>query len=167
MYAIHQTPDGASYKAEKEEFVSGKPLPLTDVVIHPDGAMYFAVGGRRTQSALYRVTYTGKESTAPAPARELTAEMKQRRELEKLHDHGTGPEAIDKAWPHLASKDRYIRWAARVAIERQPAVSGPIVHWPRRTPTPRLKPSSRFAGWGTRPCSPACWTCWRSSITRP
>ena len=122
MYAIHQTPDGASYKAEKEEFVSGKPLPLTDVVIHPDGAMYFAVGGRRTQSALYRVTYTGTESTAPASARELTAEMKQRRELEKLHDHGTGPEAIDKAWPHLASKDRYIRWAARVAIERQPAV---------------------------------------------
>jgi putative heme-binding domain-containing protein len=122
MYAIHLTPDGASYKAEKEEFVSGKPLPLTDVVIHPDGAMYFAVGGRRTQSALYRLTYTGKESTAPAPARELTAEMKQRRELEKLHDHGTGPEAIDKAWPHLASKDRYLRWAARVAIERQPAV---------------------------------------------
>jgi len=122
MYAIHLTPDGASYKAEKEEFLSGKPLPLTDVAIHPDGAMYFAVGGRRTQSALYRVTYTGKESTAPAPARELTAEMKQRREVEKLHDHGTGPEAIDKAWLHLASKDRYLRWAARVAIERQPAV---------------------------------------------
>jgi glucose/arabinose dehydrogenase len=57
MYAIHLTPDGSTFKAEKEEFVSGKPLPLTDVVINPhDGAMYFTVGGRRTQSALYRVT---------------------------------------------------------------------------------------------------------------
>ena len=36
-------------------------------MINPrDGAMYFAVGGRRTQSALYRVTYTGSENTGPA-----------------------------------------------------------------------------------------------------
>ncbi len=27
--------------------------------------MYFAIGGRKTQSGLYRVTYTGTESTAP------------------------------------------------------------------------------------------------------
>ena len=26
--------------------------------------MYFTIGGRRVQSGLYRVTYTGKESTA-------------------------------------------------------------------------------------------------------
>ncbi|MEQ1851874.1 MAG: heme-binding protein, partial [Chthoniobacteraceae bacterium] len=50
MYAVHFTPDGAGFKAVKEEFVSAKPLPLTDVVIHPtDGAMYFAIGGRRAQ----------------------------------------------------------------------------------------------------------------------
>ena len=67
MYAIHLTPQGASFRAEKEEFVAGKPLPLTDVVIHPqDGAMYFTIGGRKTQSALYRVTYTGSEPTHPA-----------------------------------------------------------------------------------------------------
>ena len=28
--------------------------------------MYFAVGGRNTQSGLYRVTYNGGEPTAPA-----------------------------------------------------------------------------------------------------
>jgi putative heme-binding domain-containing protein len=122
MYAIHMTPDGAGMKMEKEEFVFGKPLPLTDVVINPvDGAMYFAVGGRKTQSALYRVTYVGKESTAPAKPYEVTKEAKQRHVLEKLHEEGTGPEAIDKAWPFLSSKDRFLRFAARVAIERQPA----------------------------------------------
>jgi putative heme-binding domain-containing protein len=122
MYAIHLKPDGASFKGEKEEFVAGKPLPLTDALIHPkDGAMYFTIGGRKTQSALYRVTYTGAESTAPAPKVEPTAGARLRHDLEKLHAEGTGPEAITKAWPYLSNKDRFIRWAARVAIERQPA----------------------------------------------
>ena len=120
LYAMHLKPDGASFTAEKEEFVAGKPLPLTDVVIHPgDGSMYFAVGGRRTQSALYRVTYTGAESTAPVAALPPTPEAQLRRRLEALHAEGTGPEAIAIAWPHLASPDRFIRFAARAAIERQ------------------------------------------------
>jgi putative heme-binding domain-containing protein len=121
MYAIHLIPDGATFRAEKEEFLSGKPLPLTDVVINPhDGAMYFAVGGRRTQSALYRVTYISNENTAPATAAPPTAEAKLRRSLETLHADGIGPEAIDTAWPHLSNPDRFIRFAARVAIEKQP-----------------------------------------------
>ena len=121
MYAIHLTPDGASFKAVKEEFVAGKPLPLSDVIINPvDGAMYFLIGGRKTQSALYRVTYTGAESTAAAPALPITPEAQLRRELERLHEEGTGPEAVEKAWPFLSHADRLVRWAARVAIERQP-----------------------------------------------
>jgi len=121
MYAIHLVQDGAGYKAEKEEFISGRPLPLTDLVIHPkDGAMYFAIGGRGTESAVYRVTYVGRESTAAVAAAKPNAGHQLRRELEKLHLEGTGPEAIDKAWPHLANPDRWIRYAARVAIERQP-----------------------------------------------
>ena len=124
MYAIHLTPEGAGYKAEKEEFLSGRPLPLTDLVIHPkDGAMYFAVGGRGTESAVFRVTYVGRESTSPAPAPKATADHALRRQLETLHLEGTGPEAIDKAWPHLASSDRWVRYAARVAIERQPVAA--------------------------------------------
>lgn len=122
MYAIQMKPEGAGYKAEKTEFVSGKPLSVTDVVIRPqDGALYFAVGGRRNQSALYRVTYTGKESTAPVTADPMPAEAVLRRDLEKLHVDGTGSEAIAKAWPHLAHADRFVRFAARVAVEKQPA----------------------------------------------
>ena len=120
LYAVHLTPEGAGYTAELEEFISAKPLPLTDVTIGKDGAMYFSIGGRRTQSAVYRVTYIGKESTAPAATPIETAEHKLRVELERLHDAGTGPEAIEKAWPHLGHTDRLVRWAARVAIERQP-----------------------------------------------
>jgi len=121
LYAIHLTPDGASYKASKEEFVSGSPLPVTDAVIRPeDGAMYFAIGGRRVQSGLYRVTYTGTESTAAIPAvSEADSKRDLRHQLEAFHGK-KDPGALSKAWPHLASTDRFIRWAARTAIEHQP-----------------------------------------------
>ncbi len=121
MYAIHLEPKGASYTATKEEFVSGKPLPLTDAVIGPDGAMYFTVGGRRTQSGLYRVTYTGSESTAPSAGtkNEAAAELRKlRRRLERFHGMKDST-AIDEAWPHLGHRDRFIRFAARIAIEHQ------------------------------------------------
>lgn len=59
MYAIHTEPGQSTYKATKEEFVSRSPLPLTDVATGPDGAMYFTIGGRGTQSELYRVVYEG------------------------------------------------------------------------------------------------------------
>ncbi len=121
LYAIHLAADGASFRGTKEEFVGGKPLPLTDLIIHPkDGAMYFTTGGRRTQSALYRVTYSGPESTASAPAPAPTEAARLRRSLEALHADNLGAEAINTAWPHLGSKDRFIRFAARVAIEKQP-----------------------------------------------
>ena len=116
MWAIHNEPDGASFKSVKEEFVAGKPMPFTDAIIgKKDGAMYFTTGGRRSQAALYRVTYTGPESTAPAAPIPPTAEAKLRHLLES-----DTPQALAQAWPALASKDRFLRFAARSAIERQP-----------------------------------------------
>jgi len=120
MYALHLKPQGAGYVAEKEEFVAGKPLPLTDMLIHPqDGAMYFLIGGRKTQSGLYRVSYTGGESTAPAPAPALTEDMQQRRNLEKLL-LTPGPDALAKAWKEIGNPDRWTRFTARAVVELHP-----------------------------------------------
>lgn len=120
MYAIHLEPQGAAYKATREEFVSGKPLPLTDLVVNPvDGALYFAIGGRRTQSAVYRVIYVGSESTTPAPAQQPTPEITLRQEIEKLHSEDPDPRLVNRVWQHLGHPDRWIRFAARVAVERQ------------------------------------------------
>lgn len=128
MYAVHLIPDGASFRATKEQFISGHPLPITDMIVHPaDGAMYFTVGGRTTDSALYRVTYTGAEGTAPAPYPKPTSEALLRRKLESMHTSGAGLAVIDEAWPYLAHADRFVRWAARVAIERQP-----VALWAKR-----------------------------------
>ena len=121
LYALHMIPDGATFRATKEEFVSGRPLPITDVLVNSrDGALYFTAGGRITDSALYRVTYNGSESTAPASYPAPTPEARLRRELEALHAKGAGEPVVDQAWPNLSHPDRFVRWAARVAIERQP-----------------------------------------------
>jgi len=121
LYAVHLQPAGAGYTATTEEFVSGSPLPLTDLLVNPaDGAMYFAIGGRRTQSALYRVTYNGSESTAPSKGMKGgEKERAQRRRLESFHGR-TDPAAVASAWPLLASSDRNLRFAARIALEWQP-----------------------------------------------
>lgn len=74
LYAVHLTPSGSTYSATLEEFITGTPLPLTDVVINPhDCAMYFTIGGRKVQSGLYRVTYSGNESTEVANAHQPEA----------------------------------------------------------------------------------------------
>ncbi len=123
MYALHLKQQGASWVAEKEEFVAGKPLPLTDMVIRPeDGAMYFLIGGRKTQSALYRVTWTGGGDTAPAAAPAPTPEMQQRHTLELLLAN-PGPDALAKAWPFIGHSDRWLRYAARAVVEFLPVDS--------------------------------------------
>jgi putative heme-binding domain-containing protein len=122
LYAVHLKPRGASYGGIAEEFITGSPLALTDVVINPvDGAMYFTVGGRKTQSGLYRVTYIGAESTRPArPDDSESSARAIRTKLEAFHGKKDA-RAIYAAWPHIGSPDRFLRWAARVALEHQDA----------------------------------------------
>jgi putative heme-binding domain-containing protein len=125
LYAIHMSPKGSSYEAEAEEFLSGAPLPLVQAVIGKDGHMYFVTGGRNQQSHLYRVIYTGDESTEPAEVVDDPAAREQRELRHHLESfHGVqDPGAVDAAWPHLASEDRILRIAARVAVEHQPVES--------------------------------------------
>lgn len=121
IYAIHLTPQGASYTAEVEEFLSGSPLPLTDGAIGPDGAMYFLTGGRRLESDLYRITAINDKATAIV-AKKDTATINEanqlRRTMEQYHELKEG--AVDIAWPYLKHEDRFVRYAARIAIEHQP-----------------------------------------------
>ena len=131
LIAVHLKPEGASYSATWENFVApaglmkpGEPKPalnLTDMTIGDDGAMYFVIGGRGTASGLYRVTYTGKESTASAwtPNTDGAEARALRRKLEAYHGKAD-PKALDFIWPHLNSPDRSIRFAARIALEAQP-----------------------------------------------
>ena len=125
LYAVHLSPKGSSYVGKVEEFASAQPFPLTDLLVNPkDGVMYIAVGGRKVQSGIYRVTYIGKESTAPAksiPGGEVA--RKRRQALENFVQKGVKPattKQLNQIWSALGAKDRGIRHAARVALEKQP-----------------------------------------------
>ncbi len=120
IHGINLKPAGSTYTGDREEFLSGLPLPLTDGVIGPDGALYFMTGGRRLESDLYRVSYIGKENTSPIPAQPLNAANSLRRSLEKFHTGDPNSAAVATVWPHLKSADRFIRYAARLALEHQP-----------------------------------------------
>ena len=127
IFAVHLQPQGASYTARPEVFLQGRPLNLTSMAFGRDGAMYFITGGRGTQSGLYRVSYAGNLGTenataesAPAgpevkAAAAARAVLRQMEALQGVPD----PQTVDRAWPQLANGDRFIRFAARIAIEWQ------------------------------------------------
>jgi putative heme-binding domain-containing protein len=119
IYAIQLQPDGASYSTTAEEFISGSPLPLTDGTIGPDGALYFLTGGRRLESDLYRVYYGDNRSNTSDLAVIVTPEKKIREQLEQYHGKPNAA-ALEVAWPYLKHSDRYIQYAARIAVEHQP-----------------------------------------------
>ncbi len=125
ILAVHFESAGASYTATFEPFITGKPLNVTDLEIGRDGAMYFITGGRGTQSGLYRVTHvnpsqpeTSKTAKQLLAAKDAVAARILRHQLEAFQGH-RDPKAIDFVWLHLNSEDRWIRYAARVALESQ------------------------------------------------
>lgn len=123
LFAVHFTPDGASYDATIETVFRGIPLNLTALQIGRDGALYLITGGRNTESGLYRLTYDGPD--IPMPPRDEEAERagrearRLRHRLESFHGQ-VDPRIVGEAWPSLSSDDRWIRYAARIAVEWQP-----------------------------------------------
>ncbi|MHC4823990.1 MAG: family 16 glycoside hydrolase, partial [Planctomycetota bacterium] len=106
---------GAGYQGTSHDFLSGKPLNVTDLEFGPDGALWFITGGRGTQSGLYRVTYSGAStpnppSAGPAP----NAETLVRRALER------DEVSFEETMLLLGSEDRVLRFAARLNLERRP-----------------------------------------------
>ena len=113
IHAVFLQPSGASYRAEVQEFLGGNGLPLTDVVIGKDGAMYFTVGGRRLGSAVYRVRYVGDEPVLPLADAQSREPLQIRRQAIEAHYERKDPAIIADVWADLGSGDRAIRFAAR------------------------------------------------------
>ena len=114
MYHVGLEDQGASYVGMRTEFLSGVPLPLTDVATGDDGAMYFTTGGRRLESGLFRVWYDGKGQKPSVDS--VPDELALRKTLEDLQDPSvrTNKRLI---WKELGNPDRFIRYSARVALE--------------------------------------------------
>ena len=195
IYAVHLQEKGAGYIGKTEPFAHGAPLPVTDATVGKDGHLYFLIGGRGTQSALFRIRHkdehsithlekviveVGEQSTVNGEKMNLdrmkefftankdkhyvvktgqksgtkrvrgivqllqqtgaakveikyfeldahadktkpktTKDYREfRRKLEEFHgvEHN---DAVNTAWPFLQYEDRFLRHAARIAIESQ------------------------------------------------
>ena len=121
IYTVDMEESGSSYTGTKKEFLHGSPLNIAAMRFGPDGNMYFLIGGRNTDSKLYRIRYSGTGTRGPVKRLVQNQGLRDlRHSLERYHGSaGGGMEAIDKAWPHLSHSDRNIRYAARLAIENQ------------------------------------------------
>lgn len=121
IYALDLTPSGGTFTGRVQQFASGKPMPVCDVAVGGDGAMYFTTGGRRLQSGLYRIVYRGPQDAAPATERiESTFESALRRQMESLHRDNPPQGALETIWNQVAHADHAVRSAARIALEHQP-----------------------------------------------
>ncbi len=128
IFAVHFTPEGASYRARYEVFLKGTPLSLTSLEFGRDGAMYFITGGRGTEAALYRVSYTGGKTADAGPAEtKAAARARELRHKLEAFQGRANPKAVGFLWRYLDSDDGFIRFAARVALESQPPAQ-----WTRR-----------------------------------
>ena len=119
-HLVKLKPVGSTYTADREEFLSGFPLPLTDGVVGPDGNLYFMAGGRRLESDIYRVSYVGKEEVSSKTLTGTANPLNELRRKMEVYHNGPNKDAIASVWPNLKHSDRFIRYAARIAVEHQP-----------------------------------------------
>ncbi len=126
IYTLDMEENGSSYTGTKKEFLNGTPLNITAMRFGPDGHMYFVIGGRNTDSKLYRIRYVGEKSEGTKKSLVANQELRDlRHSLEAFHgkqesgDNHDGIAVVEKSWPYLGHEDRNIRYAARLAIECQ------------------------------------------------
>lgn len=113
IHAVFLKKRGATYTGTAEEFLSGKPLNVTDLEVGPDGCLYFTTGGRGTEGAVFRVraeknrggrTTSRDESIPRATASSADAAYK----------------TTAAAWKALSGQDPWVRYSARKTLERKP-----------------------------------------------
>jgi len=131
VMAVHLAERGATYRAATELFLQGRPLNVTDVAAGPDGAMYLITGGRKTQSALYRIAAVasstkdgglGPDVVSLTRQTEIRESARMRRDLVRslqfqADDARLG---LKNIFELLQDSDPIVRYSARTNLEKRP-----------------------------------------------
>ncbi len=121
VIAVHLLPRGMTYRASAETFLQGRPLNVTDIATGPDGAMYLITGGRKTQSALFRIMSTNETHELMSRPSSLHEELCQEYSG-KVRSKKTLTSMNNSSLPReILSHDPVERHAARLVVERDPA----------------------------------------------
>jgi putative heme-binding domain-containing protein len=96
------------------------------------------------------VYYKGELDTyTPLKEADLPQEAKLRRELEQYHDKGASAAGLEKGWSNLNHSDRFVQYAARVAVEHQPVGSWKAKALAETNPTSKIQAILALAHQGT------------------
>lgn len=104
-------PVGASYSSKLVTLLEGRGVAITDLEIGPDGWLWFIIGGRGTQSGLYRVRQVHDQPRSIEP--EALPPLHQTLLLLQAEDC-----TVAKALQFVDSTDRVLAAAARLVLER-------------------------------------------------
>ena len=140
IMAVHLQKSGAGHTGRSELFLKGRPLNVTGLEFGPDGAMYFVTGGRRTQSGLYRVSWTG----APGNARPDSPPARP----------ASPPRSVAGLWQRLNNSDLWVRHAARVELEATPPADWAARALTEKPPTAALTALLALSRAGDRALQP-------------
>lgn len=140
VLATELQPQGSSYTGELHSFLKGKPLPVTDLARLGE-SLYLTIGGRRAQSALYRISQSASPTSSPPSQTRPAPQLLRRRELEAMTPSTA---SLDRIWSELAATDPFVKRAARVALERLPVAS-----WHQRLMA-EAHPGRALAAWIAR-----------------
>ncbi len=120
VIAVHLFPRGMTYRASAETFLQGRPLNVTDIATSPDGVMYLITGGRKTQSALFRIMSTNEPHDFTSRLLSQHEELCQE-DSGKVRSKKTLTSMSNSSLPReILSPDPVERHAARLVVERDP-----------------------------------------------
>ena len=140
IMAVHLRIENGSYVGTPEQFVSGRPLNVTDLTIGPDERLWFITGGRGTQSGLYRIRWHGDSASrddSQGKGRAMEDAWSQLRALRKVHEQDHTRTEFDRKWeadrslepplmqPELRT-NRFLRHSRRLVLENWLESADPV-----------------------------------------
>jgi putative heme-binding domain-containing protein len=122
IFALWLEPEGSTFRAKRTEiFASGRPMPVADMALGRSDEVFFVTGGRRVQSGLYRISCAATPQALDPQSDRLPASFDRQLRMDVEAFHAKADEqALGIIWPKLSASDRFVRNAARVALEAQP-----------------------------------------------
>ncbi len=146
IYFVNLKEKGSTYQGEREEFLSGTPLPLSNAIAGNDGHIYFLTGGRRIDSKMYRLRYVGIESTDQiVSSNSETASLRElRKSIEKYHTTPSS-EGLFVAWANLDHEDERIAYASRLVLENMVLAEWEHLLWTEKNTEKVLNGSLAYA----------------------
>jgi putative heme-binding domain-containing protein len=157
ILAFHPKAEGATFTAEQEVLLRGRPLNVTDLVVASDGSLLFSVGGRGTAGGVYRLTYAEPKGAASANANAKTAAIPMAKPLTSATPSFTAATPTRDLLAALGDPDRWVRYLAGRALERRDPATFEIEALALPSPLARAEALVALARIGLTRSDEAAW----------